>query len=171
MRLRYCSTRGTRHCVEPLCRRKGCSSRSVALALSTGSRVNIRFRKSFSTGDTYTKCKVQANSAEIEERCVCVFLCMCKRVSLYVLYVFCLTSDLGCVPYGGSWLIPQSSHGCNRGLTEVGGLSIHHLNYHDTQRPHIYLADTTNQYILTSPSVSVHMHMNTGHHEYLFGYS
>ncbi len=53
MRLRYCSTSGTRHWGEPLCSRKGCSSRSVALARSKGSRVSIRSRKSFSTGETW----------------------------------------------------------------------------------------------------------------------
>ena len=53
MRLRYCSTRGTRHCGEPLCSRKGCSSRSVALARSIGSRVSMRSRKSFSTGEIW----------------------------------------------------------------------------------------------------------------------
>lgn len=51
MRLRYCSTSGTRHCGEPLCSRNGCSSRSVALARSRGSRVSMRSRKSFRTGE------------------------------------------------------------------------------------------------------------------------
>lgn len=55
MRLRYCSTSGTRHWGEPLCSRKGCSSRSVALARSRGSRVSIRSRKSFRTGEIWSK--------------------------------------------------------------------------------------------------------------------
>lgn len=54
MRLRYCSTSGTRHWGEPLCSRKGCSSRSVALARSRGSRVSMRSRKSFKTGEILT---------------------------------------------------------------------------------------------------------------------
>lgn len=55
MRLRYCSTSGTRHCGEPLCSRKGCSSRSVALARSRGSRVSMRSRKSFRTGEIWNE--------------------------------------------------------------------------------------------------------------------
>lgn len=53
MRLRYCSTSGTRHWGEPHCSRNGCSSRSVALARSRGSRVSMRSRKSLRTGDIW----------------------------------------------------------------------------------------------------------------------
>lgn len=39
----------------------------------------------------------------------------------------------------GRGTVPEPLHGLHGGVAEVGGLSIHHLNHHDAQRPDVHL--------------------------------
>ena len=50
-----------------------------------------------------------------------------------------VTSDLVGFLEPGGQVVPYPPHGLKGWLVEVGGLTIHHLNHHDPQRPDVHL--------------------------------
>ena len=151
MRLRYCSTRGTKHRGEPLCRRNGCSSRSLALARSLGSLVSMQFRKSFNTGEI---CEgrgnpwFQCSKSSKNDLSFCLYTL--KPMAGFVRHLLCVLD---------SWcrLISQSLHSCHWCVTEVGRLSVHHLHHHDAQGPHVHLTGIAYMvYLHTLANATIH---------------
>lgn len=61
----------------------------------------------------------------------------CFNTDMWV-YV-CLFSYLADISYSRSQLIPQPLHRRNWGFAEIRGLSVHHLDHHNTHWPNIHL--------------------------------
>lgn len=73
-------------------------------------------------------------------------LCACKCVAMLLLNTsMCKVlitygkSHLVHVLHSGRQVVPDSAHGLQRRLIEVGRLTVYHLDHHDTQGPDIHL--------------------------------